>query len=91
MLGGTRPLTAGKEVYPGIGNTSLIDVSLASSIARLYDFDGFRVVREVFSGRTDLKVLFGCIAHNLMHYPRLNVGSQLSWSIGAAHFPQAKE
>jgi hypothetical protein len=64
---------AGKEVCPEIAKTSLFDRSLASSIAKLYAFVGFRVVPEVFSGRTDPKVCFGCIAHNLMHYSGRNL------------------
>ena len=69
----TRLSTAGREVCLEIAKTSLFDRSLASSIAKLYAFVGFRVVPEVFSGRTDPKVCFGCIAHNLMHYSGRNL------------------
>jgi len=35
----------------GTPRTDPFDLSLASSIAKLYGFAGFRVVPEVFSGR----------------------------------------
>lgn len=47
-----RPSTAGKKVCPEIAKTSLIDLSLACSIGKSYGFEGFDVVREVFSSRT---------------------------------------
>jgi len=50
---------AGKEVCPEIAKTSLFDLSLASSIAKLYGFAGFRVVPEVFRAESDPEMGFG--------------------------------
>jgi hypothetical protein len=79
-------LTAGKEVCPEIAKTSLIELSFASSIAKLYGFVGFRVVPEVFSGRTDPKVWFGCIARNLMHYSGLRRNGKVAYTKKVAYF-----
>jgi hypothetical protein len=65
---GNKAVNRGEAGVSEIAKTSLIDLSLASSIAKLYGSTGFRVVPEVFSGRNDPKVWFGYIAHNLMHY-----------------------
>jgi len=46
----TRLSTAGREVCLEIAKTSLFDLSLTSSIAKLYGFAGFGVFPEVFSG-----------------------------------------
>ena len=51
-----------------IAKTSLIDLSLACSVATLYGFTGFGVVQEVFSGESDPKMRLGCVAKDLMHY-----------------------
>jgi hypothetical protein len=65
--GQRRLSTAGENACPKTAKTGLIDLSLAFSIAKLYGFVDFRGVPEVFPGRTDPKVWFGYIAHNLMH------------------------
>jgi hypothetical protein len=39
-----RLSTAGKQVCPARAKNSVIELSLASSIAKLYGFIGFRVV-----------------------------------------------
>lgn len=62
----------GKEVCPEIPKTSFIDLSLASSIAKLYGFGGFRVVPEIFRAESDPKVRLRCIAQKLMHYSGKN-------------------
>ncbi|MGA2731759.1 MAG: hypothetical protein ABSG35_03995 [Syntrophobacteraceae bacterium] len=59
---------------------------LASSIAKLYGFVGFRDVPEVFSGRTDPKAWFGCIAHNLMHYSGLRRSGKAACTQKVAYF-----
>ncbi len=51
-----------------IAKTSLIGLSLAPSIAKLYGFAGLRVFPEVFGAESGPKMGLGCILHKLMHY-----------------------
>ncbi len=62
----------GAAINCGDGSMSLkgclIDISLTCSTGKWYGFSGFGVFQEVFREESDLKLQFGCIAHNVMHY-----------------------
>ena len=65
---GNKAFNCGYGVRPESVKTSLIDFSLARSIGESYGFGGFGVAPEVFRAESDLKMWFGCIAHDLKHY-----------------------